>query len=79
MLYILFFIIGVLFTLIFTRKPIQIQVHHKYENINHPLDTIDMVALEEEMLKKDPKSDAKYEDLDEIMIQVNEIMGGSDR
>ena len=41
-----------------------------------------MQALEEGMLKEDPVTDKKYQDLEnlnQIMEDVNEIMGGSDR
>ena len=82
MLETLFFVIGVLIALVFTKKPIQIKIHHITEEIKPALNPIDMQALEDGMLKEDPATDKKYQDLenlDQIMTEVNEIMGGSDR
>lgn len=75
----LFLVLGILLTLIFTRKPIQFTVHHKYENINPPLTDIDMGELEKKMLTEDPKAEADYKALDEVIAEVSDIMGGSDR
>ena len=82
MLEVLFFVIGVLIALVFTKKPIQIKIHHINEDIKPALNPIDMQALEEGMLKEDPATDKKYQDLEnlnQIITDVNEIMGGSDR
>ena len=82
MLEVLFFVIGVLISLVFTKKPIQIKIHHINEDIKPALNPIDMQALEEGMLKEDPVTDKKYQDLEnlnQIITDVNEIMGGSDR
>ena len=79
MINILFFIIGALITLILTKQPLQIKVHHMYENVNPPISNVDMEALEEGMLKEDPSKDKLYEDLDTVISSVNEVMGGSDR
>ena len=40
---------------------------------------VDMDALEEGMLKEDPNKDKLYENLDTVINDVNNIMGGSDR
>lgn len=82
MLEVLFFVIGVLIALVFTKKPIQIKIHYINEDIKPALNPIDMQALEEGMLKEDPVTDKKYQDLEnlnQIITDVNEIMGGSDR
>ena len=82
MLEVLFFIIGVLIALVNNKKPIQIKIHHVNEDIKPALNPIDMQALEEGMLKEDPVTDKKYQDLEnlnQIITDVNEIMGGSDR
>lgn len=83
---ILFFIVGSLLTLIFTKKPFQIKIEHVHNYVKEQDQLIDMEALEQEMLKKDPTKDAQYENfnndmkqLDEVLQEVNEIMGGSDR
>ena len=57
MINILFFIIGALITLILTKQPLQIKVHHIHEDIKPPISDVDLEALEEGMLKEDPKKD----------------------
>lgn len=79
MINILFFIIGALITLILTKQPLQIKVHHVHENVNPPISDVDLEALEEGMLKEDPKEDDLYSKLDTVLTDVNNIMGGSDR
>lgn len=39
----------------------------------------ELKALQEEMLKPDPKEDNALDKLDEILVEVNNVMGGSDR
>lgn len=75
----LFLLIGGLLTLIFTKKPLLIQVHHVHEDIKPMIPGVDMEQLEEDMLKEDPKKDDLYAKLDETLAEVNDIMGGSDR
>ena len=83
MLNILFFVIGFLICWVITKKPIQIKVHHVQENVQNNVTAAEMSALEEEMLKEKPEEDKKFEDFDsrfgDIMREVNETMGGSDR
>lgn len=68
-----------LLTLTFTKKPLLIQVHHVHEDVKHGIDTVDIDKLEEDMLKEDQKKDDLYAKLDETLIEINNIMGGSDR
>lgn len=75
----LFFIIGVLISLILTKKPLLIKVHHVHEDVKPPISDVDIDALEEGMLKEDPKKDDLYSKLDTVLTDVNNIMGGSDR
>ena len=75
----LFLLIGGLLTLILTKKPLLVQVHHVHEDIKHDVTAVDMDKLEEDMLKDDPKKDDLYAKLDETLAEVNDIMGGSDR
>ena len=75
----LFLLIGMLLTLTFTKKPLLIQVHHVHENVKHGIDPVDIEKLEEDMLKEDQKKDDLYAKLDETLIEINNIMGGSDR
>lgn len=83
MLNILFFVIGFLICWVITKKPIQIKVHHVQETVQNKISDAEMRALEDEMLKNKPEEDKKFEDFDsrfgDIMREVNETMGGSDR
>lgn len=83
MLNILFFVIGFLICWVLTKKPIQIKVHHVQETVQNKISDAEMRALEDEMLKNKPEEDKKFEDFDsrfgDIMREVNETMGGSDR
>ena len=79
MLNLLFFLLGCLITLILTKQPLQVKVHHQYENILPDQKDVDLEALEEKMLKEDPKQDDMYAKLDSVLTDVNDIMGGSDR
>lgn len=83
MLNILFFVIGFLICWVLTKKPIQIKVHHVQETVQNTISDAEMRALEDAMLKDKPEEDKKFEDFDsrfgDIMREVNETMGGSDR
>lgn len=83
MLNILFFVIGFLICWVITKKPIQIKVHHVQETVQNTISDAEMRALEDAMLKEKPEEDKKFEDFDsrfgDIMREVNETMGGSDR
>ena len=83
MLNILFFVIGFLICWVLTKKPIQIKVHHVQETVQNTISDAEMRALEDAMLKEKPEEDKKFEDFDsrfgDIMREVNETMGGSDR
>ena len=79
MLYLVFFGIGFLICMVFTRKPIQIHIKHTHENITNDKTADELKALQEEMLKQDPKEDDALEKLTDIMTEVNDVMGGSDR
>ena len=65
--------------MVFTRKPIQIHIKHTHENITNDKTADELKALQEEMLKQDPKEDDALEKLTDIMTEVNDVMGGSDR
>lgn len=78
MIDVLFFILGILIALIFTKKPIQIQIHHKNEDIVQPIPESLMPKMSEVMHNKDAEEDKAYEDMRSIVDEVNEIFGGSD-
>ena len=63
----------------FTNKPIQIHIQHPNENLTTDKTADELKALQEEMLKQDPKEDDALERINDIMAEVNEVMGGSDR
>lgn len=79
MLYLLFFVLGFLICLVFTKKPLQIHIKHTNENLTNDKTAEELKALQEEMLKQDPKEDDALEKLTDIMAEVNDVMGGSDR
>lgn len=79
MLELLFLILGFILNQILCKNPLQIVIHHKNETINNNSKDVDMEALQEEMLKDDPKLDQEYEKLGEVVTDVANIMGGSDR
>lgn len=79
MLYLIIFVVGMLLMWLLLQKPLKIDVHHTYETIHPELDDEKLQALEQKMLKEDPTSDNLYEQLDQTIREVNDIMGGSDR
>lgn len=78
MIDVLFFILGILIALVFTKKPIQIQIHHKNENIVPPVPESLMPKMSDALNNKDAEEDKAYEDMKSIVDEVNEIFGGSD-
>lgn len=79
MLYLLFFVLGFLICLVFTKKPLQIHIKHTNENLTNAKTADELKELQEEMLKQDPKEDDALEKINDIMTEVNDVMGGSDR
>lgn len=79
MLYLLFFVLGFLNCLVFTKKPLLIHIKHTNENLTNDKTADELKALQDEMLKQDPKEDDALEKLNDIMAEVNDVMGGSDR
>lgn len=75
----IFFITGMLLSYLILRRPLQITIHHKNENVVNPVTAAQMEAFEEAMLKEDPKKDKMYEDFEQAMSEIGNIMGGSDR
>ena len=75
----LFLIVGMLLMYLILQRPLRIEVHHKQENIVRPISEVDMKQMQEEMLKNDPKEDLAYEQLEKVMLDIGNIMGGSDK
>lgn len=77
--YLLFFVIGFVLCWLITQKPLKINVHHIQENLISEKSEKELQELQEKMLKEDPKNDKLYEEIDKITMEINDIMGGSDR
>ena len=75
----IFYILGMLIMWLILQKPLQITIHHKHENVISPENQVDIDALEQQMLKEDPKKDQLYKELDDTLANIGDIMGGSDR
>lgn len=80
------FIVGFIVSFLFFNKEIRISVHHKHEEIKPLVKTVDLEEIEKKMLEEDPKMDEKYErfeseqkDISDVLAEVSDIMGGSDR
>lgn len=73
------FVIGMLLMYLILQKPLKITIHHVNETIVPDVDDAKLKELEQKMLKEDPQNDNLYEQLDETIREVNDIMGGSDR
>ncbi len=72
---IIFFLLGAVVSLVLTRAPIKIEVHHKNETVLPPVTEENLRTLEEQMTKPDAKMDQVYEEINKL----SDIMGGSDR
>lgn len=72
-------VLGYLLTTIFTQKPLKFEVKHITEPTNPPISAEELEKLEQAMLKEDATKDELYKNLDETIVEVNNVMGGSDR
>lgn len=79
MLYLITFILGFFFALFVTKDSIKIDIHHTNEDIKETISESELEKLQEKMLKEDPKNDKLYEEIDTVLTEVNDVMGGSDR
>lgn len=75
----IFFITGALLMYLILQKPLRIDINHTTNHKNTQLSEEEITELEQKMLTPDKKQDDLYENLDEVMTEVNNIMGGSDR
>lgn len=80
------FIVGFVLSYLLFNKEIRILVHHKHEEIKPLVKTVDLEEIEKKMLEEDPKMDEKYErfeseqkNISDVLAEVSDIMGGSDR
>lgn len=75
----MFFVTGALLMYLILQKPLQITIHRVDDTPKNTYSKEELEELEEEMLKEDPKNDELYKKLDEVLVEVNDVMGGSDR
>jgi len=75
----LFLLLGLVIYAMFSRKPIRIEVKHIYKNEQNPVNELDIRALEQDLIKNQIKEDNVVEQLDNVLSEINDIMGGSDR
>lgn len=80
------FIVGFVLSYLLFNKEIRILVHHKHEEIKPLVKTVDLEEIEKKMLEEDPKMDEKYnrfeseqKNISDVLAEVSNIMGGSDR
>ena len=75
----MFFVTGALLMYLILQKPLQITIHRVDDTPKNTYSKEELEELEEEMLKEDPKNDEINKKLDEVLVEVNDVMGGSDR
>jgi len=73
------FLIGFLVCYILTKKPLEITIHHTNQNIVPQLPEEVMPKMSELNKDNDPDEDKAYKEMGEILANVQEIFGGSDR
>lgn len=72
-------IIGMLLMYLILQKPLQITIHHKNENIVKPLPENTIPKMSEVLKENDKSEDDAYEEMGNVLGEVNKIFGGSDR
>lgn len=72
-------IIGMLLMYLILQKPLQITIHHKNENIVKPLPGNAIPKMSEVLKETDKQEDDAYEEMGNVLGEVNKIFGGSDR
>ena len=73
------FIVGLLLMYLILQKPLKIEIKSTVETAKPQFTHEDYDELEAKMLEDDPKKDALYDKLDEALVEVSNVMGGSDR
>ena len=75
----LFLLLGLVIYAMFSRKPIRFEVKHIYKTEEKPADKVDIRAIEQELINNQVKEDNVVDQLDNVLSEINDIMGGSDR
>ena len=73
------FIVGMLLMYLILQRPLKIEIKNTAETVKPQFTQAHYDALEAKMLEDDPKKDALYDKLDEALVEVSNVMGGSDR
>lgn len=72
-------IIGMLLMYLILQKPLQITIHHKNENVIKPVPENAIPKMSEVLKENDRQEDDAYEEMGNVLGEVNKIFGGSDR
>ena len=72
-------IIGMLLMYLILQKPLQITIHHKNENVINPIPENAIPKMSEVLKENDKQEDDAYEEMGNVLGEVNKIFGGSDR
>lgn len=75
----IFFCLGFVLALLLVKKPLQFVIHHKTENIIPTIPDLIMPKMSEVVKEKDIEEDKTYEEMGQLLGNVQEIFGGSDR
>lgn len=75
----LFLLLGLLLYAVFSRKPIRFEVTHICKTEEKPVDNLDIRAIEQELIQNQNQEASIVEQLDDVLGEINNIMGGSDR
>lgn len=75
----LFFLCGFIICYVLQKKPLAITIHHKNENIINPIPEEVMPRMSELEKEPDTAEDDTYKNMGQVIANVQEIFGGSDR
>lgn len=75
----LFFLCGFVVCYVLQKKPLAITIHHKNENIINPVPENVMPKMSEVINAADTTEDQAYKEMGQIIANVQDIFGGSDR
>lgn len=75
----LFFLCGFIICYVLQKKPLAITIHHKNENIINPVPENVMPKMSEVINAADTTEDQAYKEMGQIIANVQDIFGGSDR
>lgn len=74
-----YLITGMLLMYLILQKPLQITIHHKNETVIKPVPENAIPKMSEVLKENDKQEDDAYEEMGNVLGEVNKIFGGSDR